>query len=155
MMTAQEVRGCRFLADVVLADDIGGFLLPESLRNLPKSLRIVLKEFAHAYRPRLSITTIICRRGGEATITLTYDSDAVYNACLTACTRAARTWFNCVDAIDAVDVCRKECRNAADEAVRQDVEAGVRLLRDLLKRANIEYRVEAKADSGAVLKLKL
>jgi hypothetical protein len=157
----QEIKGCRFLPEVLFKEADG--LLPESLRG-------VLRDFAYAYMPRLHIVAFICRRGGgEVTITLMYDSDAVYDVCLSACARAARAWFSwvdaidavddaieaVVDAIDAVDVCRRECRTAADELVKQDVEAGVRMLRDLLKRAGITHKVEAKTDGGAVLRLRL
>jgi hypothetical protein len=142
-----EIKGCRFLSEVLFKEADG--LLPENLRG-------VLRDFAYAYMPRLRIVAFICRRGGgEVTITLTYDSDAVYDTCLSACARAARAWFSWVDAIDAVDVCRRECRTAADELVKQDVEAGVRLLRDLLKSAGITHKVEAKSDGGAVLRLRL
>jgi hypothetical protein len=151
------MRGCKFLTDVVLADGAG--FLPE------EGLRRVLREFAYAYMPRLHIAAIICRRGGgEVTVTLTYDSDSVYNACLHACVRAMRDagnrlQFSClqfswVDAIDVVDVCRRECRGAANELIKQDVEAGVRLLRDLLKRVGVAHRVEM-SDVGAVVTVAL
>jgi hypothetical protein len=146
----QEIKGCKFLAEVVLADDAG--FLPE------EDLRRVLRDFAYAYMPRLHIAAIICRRGREVTVTLTYDSDSVYNACLHACVRAVRDaenrfQFSWLDAIDVVDVCRRECRGAAAELVRQDVEAGVRLLRDLLEGAGITHKVETKTDVGAVVRL--
>jgi len=140
----QVVKGCRFLPEVLFKEADG--LLPESLRG-------VLRDFAYAYMPRLRIVASICRRGGgEVAITLTYDSDVVYDACIGACARATRAWFGWVDAIDAVDVCRGECRTVADELVKQDVEAGVRLLRDLLKSANTTHKVETKTDGGAVLR---
>ncbi len=135
------MQGCRFLHDVVLADGAG---------FLEEGLRRVLRDFAYAYRPRLHVAAIICRRGGEVTITLTHDSDAVYEACMRACAHAARAWLGWVNAIDAVDACRRECRTAADELVRQDVEAGVRRLRDLLKSAGIAHKVEM-TDIGAVV----
>jgi hypothetical protein len=78
-----------------------------------------------------------------------------YVACYRACARAAWGWHGWVDAIDAVDVCRRECRGVAAELVRQDVKAGVKLLRDLLKRAGIVHEVDAKADAGAVVRLRL
>jgi len=140
------------LLDDVLADSAD--FLPEEI------LRKVLRDFAYAYMPRLHIVTIICRRGREVTVTLAYDSDSIYNACLHACVRAVRDaenrfqfgWF---DAIDVVDVCRRECRGAAAELVKQDVDTGIKLLRDLLKSANITHKAVVKADNGAVLAIAL
>ncbi|MFZ8839015.1 MAG: hypothetical protein ACO2PM_08815 [Pyrobaculum sp.] len=51
----------------------------------------------------------------------------------------------------------KRCRflaDAVDEPMKQDVEVGVRLLRDLLKRAGVAHEVEAKTNIGAVLRLR-
>jgi hypothetical protein len=140
------MRGCRFLADVVLADDAG--FLPESLRG-------VLKDFVYAYVPRLRVAAIVCWRGGVVTVTLIHDSDAVHETCLRACARAALGWLGWVNAIDALDTCRRECRSAADDLARQDVENGVKLLRDLLKSAGISHKVEKKTDNSAVLTIVL
>jgi len=139
-----NARGCRFLAEVVLADDAG---------FLPERLRKVLRDFAYAYAPHLHITAIICRRSEEVSITLIHDSDAVYDACVRACAHAARSWLSWVDAIDAVDVCRRECRSAVNELIKQDVKAGVRRLRDLLGSAGIAHVVDVKTDIGAVVRL--
>jgi hypothetical protein len=145
------MRGCRFLSEVVLKDD--GFP--------PGSLLKILKDFAYAYMPRLHTVTVICRRGdGEVTIALTYDCDAVYNVCLHACARAIRDarsslQFSWADATDVIDFCRRECRGAAAELIKQDVDAGIKLLRDLLKSANIAHKVVAKADNGVVLAITL
>lgn len=145
MAASNMQRGCRFLVDVVLADDSDGFL--------PDELRRVLKDFAYAYKPRLSVTSIICRRGGEVTITLTFDSDAAYDACLTACARTAFLTQS-LNAVDALDVCRRECRSAVDDVMRRDIEAGAKLLRDLLKKANITHKVDRDdEDVDAVIKL--
>jgi hypothetical protein len=152
-MVGPNARGCKFLAEVVIADDAD---------FLSEGLRTVLRDFAYAYMPRLHVAAIICRHGGgEVTVTLAYDSNSVYNACLHACARAVRDAGNRfqfswrLDAIDLVDVCRRECRGAAAELVRQDVEAGVKLLRDLLKRAGVVHEVDAKTDAGAVVRLRL
>jgi len=142
-MAASNVKGCRFLAEVVSDKDTD---------FLPEGLRRVLKDFAYLYMPRLHIAAIICRRGGEATVALTHDSDAVYDACLHACVGAARTVR--ANVIDAADACRRECRGAVDELIRQDVDAGIRALKDLLEGAGFAYKVEANADGGAVVKVR-
>jgi hypothetical protein len=133
----QEAKWCKFLLEVVLRDD-----------SLSETLRRVLKDFVYAYMPHLRIAAVVCQRGGVVTVTLIHDSDAAYEACLRTCTRAARGWVN---AIDVLDTCRRECRSAADDLARQDVENGVKLLRDLLKSAGISHKVEKKTDRGAVL----
>jgi hypothetical protein len=138
----QEIKGCRFLTEVVLD---GGFL--------PGGLYSVLKDFLYVYRPRVHVAAVVCWRGGEVTVTLTHDSDAIYDACLGACARAVRARLSWVDAVDALDACRRECRGAVDELIKQDVETGVRLLSDLLKSAGVAHEVEAKTDIGAVLRI--
>ena len=121
---------------------------------LPDGLRETLKEFVYMYRPQvhLNVAAFVCRRGGEVTVSLIYNDETVFDACLRACVGAARAMR--VNAVDAVDACRRECRGAVDELIRQDVDAGIKMLKDLLERANFAYRVEAKTDSGAVVKVR-
>jgi hypothetical protein len=142
---------CKFLQEIVLKDAVD---------FLAESLLKVMKDFAYMYRPHLNVVVFICRGSKEVTVTLIYDSDAVYNACLHACACAIRDagsslQLSWADAIDVIDVCRRECRGAAAELVRQDVDTGIKLLRDLLKSANITHKAVAKADNGAVLAIAL
>jgi hypothetical protein len=138
----QETRGCKLLEEVL--NDGGGFL--------PDGLRKTLKDFVYMYRPRtrLNVAVFVCRQGGgEVTLSLVYDSEAVFYECLEACVGAARRMQ--ANVIDAVDLCQAECRGAVDKVVKQDVKFGVEVLWWVLRQDGYRVKTETRSDNGATL----